>query len=79
MAIRTFTTRLSPRCAPPKDAGIAACPHIVEQPKLSRETLGDDGFEEALREKRHWLAENCFSDHVAEPLRSEGVIQPHET
>lgn len=67
--------RLNHRLRPVTDARIATCSHIVDQPVLSRECLGDDAFEEALQERRAWLAENLAGVHHGEPVRdSEGVI-----
>lgn len=56
-------------------AHIAACPHVVEQPGLSREHLGDEGFTEALQERRTWFGDNLVGDHRGEAVRdSEGNI-----
>jgi hypothetical protein len=73
--VQDIFARFLPDLQPITEARRDATPHVVSQPGLTRDHLGDEVFEAAMEERRLWIAQNCREDHLIEPLRNErGVL-----
>src|SRR4051812_43006762 len=65
---------LNAKLKPITDERIANTAHLVPQPGLTREDMGDQGFEAAIEERRVWIREKCQGDVLPEPLRQNGAL-----
>ena len=63
---------ISAKCPPFTHQRRNAMTAHVDQPGMTLENYGSEGFEAALTERRHWIAENCSADHLIEPMRHDG-------
>jgi hypothetical protein len=72
MNIQTILDRMNTNLRPVTKARIAACSHVVEQPGLTRQHLGDQAYEAAIYARRVWIAEHCVGDHIGETVSKGG-------
>jgi hypothetical protein len=49
-------------------------PYSVEYFNLSREYLGDQGFKDAINERRAWIRDMVHDDHDVDTIRRDGRV-----
>lgn len=56
--------------APADAARTAAFPHVVDQPGLTRNLIGDAAYERGRRTREGWMNAHGLGKHIIEPLRN---------